>query len=130
MRVETGCIVNARQSPSSMNTMSGTTRWKCTLRRTGPPTRCTNVIAPVFGAPVLRASTTRRCHAPMARTIADPVRSRRVARNSQPQRLGIHVARDYAAAAPACGDTAAASALDQVHEDKIVHVHFESGEPR
>ncbi len=40
------------------------------------------------------------------------------------ENANLDFAGDYAIAARACGDTATAAALDQVHEDEIRHVHF------
>jgi uncharacterized ferritin-like protein (DUF455 family) len=40
------------------------------------------------------------------------------------ENANLDLAGDYAAAARACGDTATAEALDQVHADEIRHVHF------
>jgi uncharacterized ferritin-like protein (DUF455 family) len=40
------------------------------------------------------------------------------------EQANLDFAGDYAAAARACGDTATAEALDQVHADEIRHVHF------
>jgi hypothetical protein len=47
--VGTGWGANASRSSSSTNTPSGTRRWKCTLRLTRPPNRCTNAAPQVFG---------------------------------------------------------------------------------
>jgi uncharacterized ferritin-like protein (DUF455 family) len=40
------------------------------------------------------------------------------------ENANLDFAGDYAAAARACGDTATADVLDQVHTDEIAHVHF------
>jgi uncharacterized ferritin-like protein (DUF455 family) len=40
------------------------------------------------------------------------------------ENANLDFAGEYAAAARACGDTATADALAQVHEDEIAHVHF------
>lgn len=40
------------------------------------------------------------------------------------ENANLDFANDYATAARACGDTATAAALDQVHTDEIAHVHF------
>lgn len=40
------------------------------------------------------------------------------------ENANLDFAGDYAIAARACGDTATAAALDQVHHDEIGHVHF------
>lgn len=40
------------------------------------------------------------------------------------ENANLDFAGDYATAARACGDTATADALDQVHADEIRHVHF------